>query len=780
MKSIVFSSVPLGARKYFKIKFGRKSPELDIQTANQCVKDFARTLTKKGKKISFKLMDSNKQSIYEAENVDVISGDAQDGLIGILGRILLDKPELEDVLLAKECVMQAISDDDEPKNADTNDHEHEISEKNQTISSSDLWSDNEKEIGNDKDTQKSTGALGAPAQEKNNPFEVASVLDEEMGKKKEIFDNEITDNENEQDISVAENRQDTLTSMQPKMITLDDYLNLKDVDQRLEKFSSSAFEVNDTLKDLGYVEQPKDKYERETNNAILTALDRHDLLNIKIGFENEQVIANQALKKALAKTYDSVTGTSITEAAEEGAAEKLKQLENYSVVDQDQANEHVNIEEDGFKKHQKERRNIKLRKYKEQLEKADEVEFNEYSSKLRMDNRNKIESLQRSLAADKEKVRQSSKNDVITKRNNILLDKKVSLTSKTEENVINKYRQSREQYQIQLNKFRKDVLEATTEIEAKRQVDEKAEWDRKIKKQELAERKRNNDLIEHQNKLREKQAYQERASQKDILKTLYKFTHNENNNNEDKQKHEILKEKDVHSEEQVRKHLERVQECMEKGEHTPPTTFVINDDNSSTVENTGSGEYYKKPHNNGHKNIWELCKGIGLAIIVIGGLGGGYYLYSSQSKPSETIITKSKKAAPKVIKEKSSVATKKKVISKKKGKTQKHQKKFANANLDKYISAKTWAQKVDVLNGALGQHDDRALKQINDRYSTKISQLYEYITLQNDTGVRKVWNEMSAVERHEVSRDARNAVVLAFYNISDWNSAWKAKEGING
>lgn len=774
MKSIVFSSAPLGARKYFKIKLGRKSPELDIRTADQCVKNFAQTLpSNKGKKISFKLMDSAKQPIYEAENVDVISEDARDGLIGILGRIILEQPGSEDALLAKECVMCAINDD-EQKNVDrTNAREDKTSEKDQTMLSSDLWSDfdenesNEKEIENDKDTQKSTGALGAPAQEENNPFEVASTLnEEESGKKKEILDNEIVGNENEQDI---------LTLTQPKMIALDDYLNLKDVDQKLENFSSSAFDVNDTLKDLGYVEQPKDKYERETNNAILTALDRHDLLSIKIGFENEQVIANQTLKKALAKTYDSVAATSITEAAEEGAAEKLEQLENYSVVDQDQANEHVNIEEDSFKKHQKERRDIKLRKYQEQLEKADEVEFNEYSSKLRMDNRNRIENLQRSAALDKEKVRQSSKNDVITKRNNILLDKKVSLTSKHEENVINKYRQSREQYQIQLSKFRKDVLKATTEIEAQRQLDEKAEWDRKIKKQELAERKRNNDLLEHQNKLQAKQVYQERTSQKDILKTLYKFTHNDN---DDKQKHEVPKEKDVHSEEHVRKHLERVQEYMENGEHTPPTTITVNDDTGPAVENSGYGWYNK--NSKGMKN----SKGVRalLAVAVVGAaLGSGYYLCSSQAKPSETTITKSKKAAPRVNEDKSVNNDKEKnSATQKKSKTKKRQKTFVNANLDKYITAKTWAQKVDVLNGALGQHDDRALKQINDRYSTKISQLYEFITLQNNAGVRKVWNAMSPAERHEVSRDARNAVVLAFYNVSDWNSAWKAKEGING
>lgn len=777
MKSIVFSSVPLGARKFFKIKLGRKSPELDIQTADQCIKNFAQS-NKKDKKISFKLIDSNKEPIYEAENVNVVSEDAQDGLIGILGRIILEKPGSEDALLAKEYVMSAVSDNDQENADPTNDSEDETSS---TMSSNDLWSDendeNEKEIENDNDNQTSTGALGAPAQEEEtDPFEIPEFeVPEDPGEKNSLDDPKIADNEKEQGTSLKESEQDTLASSQPKMLTLDDYLALEDVDQKLEKFSSSSFDVNETLKDLGYVEEPKDKYEREANTAILTALDKSDLLSIKIGYENEQVIASQTLKKSLSETYESVTSTSITEAAEAAAAEKLEQLENYSVADQDQANEQVNIEEDSFKKHQKERRDLKLRQYQEQLEEADGVEFNEYSSKLRTDNRNKIEHLQRALAQDTEKVRRNSKNDVINKRNTILLDKKVSLTGKTEETVINKYRQSREQYQTQLSKFRKDVLKDIKEIEAQRQRDEQVEWDRKIKKQELAEQKRNNDLLEHQNRLQMKQALQERNSQKDVLKTLYKFTHDGKGN---KQKPAELKEKYVPSEAEVRKHIARVQEAMEKGEpHAPITTKL-----GAEIENTGKPLYRTKPRKFG---IWKI---LGVIVIGMGLCGAGYYVYSSQSKPSETTITKSRKAAPRATedktvnndKEKSSDAQMKKGISKKQSSTKKRQKTLVNGNLDKYVAAKTWAQKVDVLNGALGQHDDRALKQINDHYATHISQLYEYITLQNDAGIRKAWIAMSAPERHEVSRDARNAVVLAFYSVSDWAAAWNAKEGING
>ena len=220
--------------------------------------------------------------------------------------------------------------------------------------------------------------------------------------------------------------------------------------------------------------------------------------------------------------------------------------------------------------------------------------------------------MQRTLVQDTEKVRRDSKNDVINKRNTILLDKKVSLTGKTEEDVINKYRQSREQYQTQLSQFRKDVLKDIKKIEAQRQLDEKADWDRKIKKQELAEQKRNNDLLEHQNRLQMKQALQDRNSQKDILKTLYKFTHNDNGN---KQKPVALKEKHVPSEAETRKHLARVQEAMEKGEPHAPITTKWN----AEIENTGKTLYRTEPRKFG---IWKI-----LGVIVIGrGLcWAGYY-----------------------------------------------------------------------------------------------------------------------------------------------------------
>lgn len=99
-------------------------------------------------------------------------------------------------------------------------------------------------------------------------------------------------------------------------------------------------------------------------------------------------------------------------------------------------------------------------------------------------------------------------------------------------------------------------------------------------------------------------------------------------------------------------------------------------------------------------------------------------------------------------------------------------------NLNNYQAATTWAQKVDVLNACLGQHDDRALKQINDSDPSKLSQLYEAITLQQDDSVRNIWLSMTHEEKQNMSRMADSATALAFYNVSDWEHGWEARNGI--
>ena len=98
-------------------------------------------------------------------------------------------------------------------------------------------------------------------------------------------------------------------------------------------------------------------------------------------------------------------------------------------------------------------------------------------------------------------------------------------------------------------------------------------------------------------------------------------------------------------------------------------------------------------------------------------------------------------------------------------------------NLKNYQSAKSWQQKVDVLNAMVGQHDDRALKQVNDYDASKLSRLYEAITLNDQKSVRDIWLSMTRQEHSEMSRPAMSATALAFYNVADWNNGWLARNG---
>ena len=77
----------------------------------------------------------------------------------------------------------------------------------------------------------------------------------------------------------------------------------------------------------------------------------------------------------------------------------------------------------------------------------------------------------------------------------------------------------------------------------------------------------------------------------------------------------------------------------------------------------------------------------------------------------------------------------------------------------------------------VGQHDDRALKQVNNYDASKLSRLYEAITLDDQLSIRDIWLSMTREEHSEMSRPAMSATALAFYNVGDWNNGWLARSG---
>lgn len=768
MKNVIFTHVPFKARKFFKVKV-KRSPSIDILTADKCVRDYAETLNpEEVNQISFKLINSNKTTLFEC-NADVQSSDKEDGLLGVLGRVLLEKQGDEDALNAKIAVESALDSNSSESNNDVEiDRDSSEQQKKQEKTSStvftseDLWKNQKEESEEKTDNEEdkhSTGALKAPAlKEEEEQFNISDF-------KKDIdpVEHEVGASESTEPPQPPEKEEKTIQDSkqaEAQMMPLDAFLNLDDLTNKLENFSSAAFDINKVLDDLGYTEKPANKYERQLNDAILNALTEKDLSNTQLDYENDQIEATQKLKASLIDVYNTVTDQSITESVENDVQDKILQLESYAAADQDQNNEHATLEEEGFKKRQKERRDIKIRKFQETLEKEDAAAFSSFSEKVRNEARNKNQAIQRTLYLDKEKARRNSRNDLVERRNGSLVDQKLELSAKAEEKVITTYRKHREDFQHNYRLVRNIVLAKSKEIDEQKKADEKEAWDRKVKQQTLNEQKRQNDLLEHQNRLKEKENKYSDKSLKEMMKLVYKVQNPSQNQNMSK-----VSAKKATSSDSLPKKV-----GVEK-------TASATTDNDQHLDEKEKGQVADAPTNKGWKKskiigaILFLC--LGIAVVLF----GLHTLATPAPQNSTPTIKTENKAKPK-SKKKAVPLKKEDKLSKKKQVEKKPHK--SNNNLDRYTSAKTWAQKVDILNGALGQHDDRALKQINDNYPTNISKLYENIVMKNDEGTRKAWKAMLPSERNEVSRGARNAVVLSFYAIKDWQAGWEAKEAING
>lgn len=767
MKNVIFTHVPFKARKFFKVKV-KRSPSIDILTADKCVRDYAETLKpEEVNHISFKLINSNKATLFEC-NADVQSSDKEDGLLGVLGRVLLEKQGDEDALNAKIAVESALDSNSSELNNDVEiDRDSSEQQKKQEKTSStvftseDLWKNQKEESEGKTDNEEdehSTGALKAPALKEEEQFNIS-----DFEKDIDPVEHEVGGSESTESPQPTEKEEETIQDSkqaEAKMMPLDAFLNLDDLKRKLENFSSAAFAINKVLDDLGYTEKPANKYERQLNDAILNALTEKDLSNTQLDYENDQIEATQKLKASLIDVYNTVTDQSITESVENDVQDKILQLESYAAADQDQNNEHATLEEEGFKKRQKERRDIKIRKFQETLEKEDAAAFSSFSEKVRNEARNKNQAIQRTLYLDKEKARRNSRNDLVERRNGSLVDQKLELSSKAEEKVVTEYRKHREDFQHNYRLVRNIVLAKSKEIDEQKKADEKEAWDRKLKQQTLNEQKRQNDLLEHQNRLKEKENKYSDKSLKEVMKFMYKVQNPSQNQNVSK-----VSAKKATSSDSLPKKV-----GVEK-------TASATTDNDQHLDEKEQGQVADTPTNKG----WKKSKIIGAILFLCFGIAvvlfGLHTLATPAPQNSTPTIKTETKAKPK-SKKKAVPLKKEDKLSKKKQVEKKPHK--SNNNLDRYTSAKTWAQKVDILNGALGQHDDRALKQINDNYPTNISKLYENIVMKNDEGTRQAWKAMLPSERNEVSRGARNAVVLSFYAIKDWQAGWEAKEAING
>lgn len=776
MKNVIFTHVPFKARKFFKVKV-KRSPSIDILTADNCVRDYAETLKPdEVNQISFKLINSNKTTLFEC-NADVQSSDKEDGLLGVLGRVLLEKQGDEDALNAKIAVESALDSNSSESNNDVEiDRDSSERQKKQektrskVFTSEDLWKsqneESEEKTDNEEDKH-STGALKAPAL-KEEQFNISDFENNIDPVEHEVGDSERT--EPPQPTEPTEKEEKTIQDSkraEAQMMPLDAFLNLDDLKNKLENFSSAAFDINKVLDDLGYTEKPANKYERQLNDAILNALTEKDLSNTQLDYENDQIEATQKLKASLIDVYNTVTDQSITESVENDVQDKILQLESYAAADQDQNNEHATLEEEGFKKRQKERRDIKIRKFQETLEKEDAAAFSSFSEKVRNEARNKNQAIQRTLYLDKEKARRNSRNDLVERRNGSLVDQKLELSAKAEEKVITTYRKHREDFQHNYRLVRNIVLAKSKEIDEQKKADEKEAWDRKVKQQTLNEQKRQNDLLEHQNRLKEKENKYSDKSLKEIMKLVYKVQNPSQNQNMSK-----VSAKKATSSDSLPKKV-----GVEKTASATTNNDQHLDEKEKGQDEKEKGQVADTPTNKG----WKKSKIIGAILVLCFGIAGvlwGLHTLATPAPQNSTPTIKTESKAKPKSKKKAVPLKKEDKLSKKKQVEKKPHKN--NNNLDRYTSAKTWAQKVDILNGALGQHDDRALKQINDNYPTNISKLYENIVMKNDEGTRKAWKAMLPSERNEVSRSARNAVVLSFYAIKDWQAGWEAKEAING
>lgn len=131
MLLVTFDKVPKGAKKYFQFKhnLSRKSPELDIQTADTSIRDYAKSLESAASNVAFTILDDEDEDREESSfEAPIFPEDQDGGILNLIDRDLenenLTREQEETVTTLKDQIFNELEpslNEDEEENLDEDD-----------------------------------------------------------------------------------------------------------------------------------------------------------------------------------------------------------------------------------------------------------------------------------------------------------------------------------------------------------------------------------------------------------------------------------------------------------------------------------------------------------------------------------------------------------------------------------------------------------------------------------------------------------------------------------
>ncbi len=775
MLLVTFDKVPKGAKKYFqfKHKLSRKSPELDIKTADDAVKDYAKSLEEADSNVTFTIFDDEdedrEESSFEAQ---ILPEDQDGGILNLIDRDLenenLTRDQEETVTTLKDQIFNelepSLSDDEEDLNKDNG----FMFNNNQILDSDDEVRD---EIPPENDVNDETED-NSPTEESNSNAATNPSLN-----------NVPTQLPEEVDALPIQAGQTTETeTSRSEVISYSKYTDANDILDRLPRgYDKNQFALNNIRHDLGYLDNPKDQYDQALNDKIDQALRDYSMQDIQRVYDEGLAKSKAAIVDRLKEAYNRVTKESLDKIVEGRTAAQIQQL----VVKATQQKQNNQSDLSKLKENKalelKTNDEAALAEYKKQLEEKRNLALKNFNDQEELKTRNANEQIDEQLKADKAKVERVARDEEVQKRNSELDDSRTTISNDFDHAVRNNYDKNNDLFEDNLKKVQEKVQLAKEQINQQKQLDQEKAEEKRQREAEAARKERELDLkqkaIEQNESLAKLQQENMAKLPEEFAKAIAAAI---TQNNLENPNVKITLNNDGKNALVPVPHVDgEVVDLDDTKKNDAPIDSESNEEDSElkpeTEDNSPKKRHYKS----------EIISLVCLAAAALGGTWAYTNNHSNNEQKasierssSNSHVKKNKQSSSKQSDKKSAnedIAKNKKPNAKSKTKSTPTHLTRSQAVLKQYRETKNWAQKRDMLDGLLGQGDARNLKKIATIYSNPIASLYSAIANEDKAQTRDIWLSLTDDQRTEISNSAKKAVALAFYDIADWQDGWLAR-----
>lgn len=771
MLLVTFDKVPKGAKKYFqfKHKLSRKSPELDIKTADDAVKDYAKSLEEADSNVTFTIFDDEdedrEESSFEAQ---ILPEDQDGGILNLIDRDLenenLTRDQEETVTTLKDQIFNelepSLSDDEEDLNKDNG----FMFNNNQILDSDDEVRD---EIPPENDVNDETED-NSPTEESNSNAATNPSLN-----------NVPTQLPEEVDALPIQAGQTTETeTSRSEVISYGKYTDANDILDRLPRgYDKNQFALNNIRHDLGYLDNPKDQYDQALNDKIDQALRDYSMQDIQRVYDEGLAKSKAAIVDRLKEAYNRVTKESLDKIVEDRTAAQIQQLVVKATHQKQNNQSDLSKLKENKALELKTNDEAALAEYKKQLEEKRNIALKNFNDQEELKTRNANEQIDEQLKADKAKVERVARDEEVQKRNSELDDSRTTISNDFDHAVRNNYDKNNDLFEDNLKKVQEKVRLAKEQINQQKLLDQEKAEEKRQREAEAARKERELDLkqkaIEQNESLAKLQQENMAKLPEEFAKAIAAAI---TQNNLENPNVKITLNNDGKNALVPVPHVDgEVVDLDDTKKNDAPIDSESNEEDSElkpeTEDNSSKKHHYKS----------EIISLVCLAAAALGGTWA-YTNNHSNNEQKASIERSSSNSHVKKNKQSSSKQSAKKDIAKNQKTNAKSKTKStptyltrSQAILKQYRETKTWAQKRDMLDGLLGQGDARNLKKIATIYSNPIANLYSAIANEDKAQTRDIWLSLTDDQRTEISNSAKKAVALAFYDIADWQDGWLAR-----